>query len=227
MGRILDKLVELGLDSNTLVSWTSDNGSPMARRPGDPYRGSNGPLFGRGYTTAEGAFRVPMLVWWPGKIPSGTECSELSTTMDLLPTFARLAGVLPPSDMKIDGHDIRALLFEETCSKTPYEALYYYNRDQLQAIRSGPWKLFLPLTRAIRHPHYPGSHNGPTEALLFNVVDDVSCSNNLASVHPEIVDRLEALASQAREELGDFERPGKGQRARGRVEHPSPRVLEQ
>lgn len=225
LGQILDKLVELGLDRNTLVLWTSDNGSPMVRAPDGPYRGTNAPLHGRGYTTAEGAFRVPTLFWWPGRVPAGTVCRELSTTMDLLPTFARLAGTEPPAGRVIDGHDIRPLLFGDAGAESPYEAFYYYQREQLQAVRSGLWKLFLSIEDPVRHPHFPGNQAGPTSKLLFNVVEDIGCENNRAGEFPGIVRRLEALAEKARLDLGDRGRPGNGRRLRGRVENPQPQIL--
>ena len=225
VGRILDRLSELDLDQNTLVLWTSDNGSPMVTSPDGPYRGTNAPLYGQGYTTAEGAFRVPTLAWWPGKIPAGSECDELVSTMDLLPTFAQLAGGAPPSDRKIDGYDIQPLLFGVENAKSPYEVFYYYNRDQLQAIRSGPWKLFLPLTESVRHPRYPRRYTGSTEAFLFNLVEDVSCTQNVASNRPDIVARLEALAEKARRDLGDYGVPGNAQRERGQVDGPKPQTL--
>jgi arylsulfatase A len=225
LGQILDKLVELGLDENTLVLWTSDNGSPMASGKDAPFRGTNAPLFGRGYTTAEGAFRVPTLFWWPGKIPAGTVCEELATTMDLLPTFARLAGGKQPGDRIIDGHDIRPLLFGEPNAETPYEAFYYYNRDQLQAVRSGPWKLFVSLNEAVRHPHHPANQPYPSIPYLFNVVEDIGCSRNIAADHPDIVARLELLAEKGRADLGDLNRAGSGQRTRGYVPNPQPQIL--
>jgi len=225
-GQILDKLVELGMGEDTLVVWTSDNGSPMAARPGEPYRGTNAPLYGRGYTTAEGAFRVPTLFWWPGRIEGDTICNEIATTMDLFPTFASLAGGELPNDRVIDGHDIRSLIFNEEGAETPYEAFYYYHRDQLQAVRSGPWKLFLPLEKAMRHPRYPRSFTGSTEAFLFNVVEDIACSRNVAAERPAIVERLKSLAEVARRELGDLGQPGRGQRPCGEVENPVPQVLE-
>ena len=86
IGVMLDQLEELGIADNTLVIWTSDNGAPINPDPDDLSRGSNLPLHGRGYTTSEGAFRVPTIAWQPGKVPAGTVCSELATTMDLLPT---------------------------------------------------------------------------------------------------------------------------------------------
>lgn len=214
-GIILDKLVELGLDENTLVVWTSDNGSPLAKDPADPGRGSNLPLAGRGYTTSEGAFRVPCLTWWPGRIPAGTVCDELSSTMDLYPTFVKLAGGTADA-VKRDGHDIRPLLFAEDGAKSPWEVFAYYELDQLQAVRSGPWKLFLPLEDFAKHPHYKKSDR-ERAPLLFNVVEDVDTSDNVATSHPEIVARLTALAETVRADLGDMGKPGTGQRPVGKI----------
>ena len=222
-GQILDKLVELGIDDQTLVIWTSDNGAPLARDTSSPTRGSNAPLFGRGYTTGEGAFRVPTIAWWPGTVPAGTVCDELATTMDLLPTCALLAGIKPPADRKIDGHDIRPLLRGDSGAKSPYDAFYYYYQKQLQAVRSGPWKLFLPLENFVRHPHF--SKDDSATPLLFNVAEDIGSQHNVADQHPEIVRRLTALAAAARQDLGDDDRSGKGQRSAGKVATPTARVL--
>lgn len=224
LGRILDKLVQLGIDGRTLVVWTSDNGAPGWPDMDDLSRGSNRPLFGRGYTTAEAGFRVPTLMWWPGKIPAGTECDQLATTMDLLPTFAHLAGAGPPRDRIIDGRDIRPLIFGEPGAQTPHDAFYYYAQDQLQAVRSGPWKLFLPLASFSRHPHFRKGQ--ASEPLLFHVVDDIGSTRNVASQHPDQVRRLTALAEIARADLGDAGRPGANQRPPGKVDDPQPRLLE-
>ena len=223
-GRILDKLVELELDRHTLVIWTSDNGAPLSSDGDGPERGSNAPLFGRGYTTAEGAFRVPAIAWWPDRIGPGTVCRELATTMDLLPTLTRLAGGEPPRDRILDGHDIRPLLFAEPSAVSPYEAFYYYDRDQLHAVRQGPWKLFVPLDSFRRHPHFGDER--PVEPLLFNLVGDVGSSRNVAPEHPEIVERLMVLAEQARVDLGDRGRPGSNQRRPGVVEEPRPQMIQ-
>ena len=222
-GQILDKLVQLGLDRHTLVIWTSDNGAPLARDISSLARGSNRPLFGRGYTTAEGAFQVPTIMWWPGKVVAATVCDELATTMDLLPTFARLAGGEPPRDRIIDGHDIRSLVFGEPSAKSPYNAFYYYQQDQLQAVRYGPWKLFLPLKSFTRHPHFRPEQG--VEPLRFNVVTDIGSTRNVAGEHPDVVDRLRALAEQARDDLGDLGQSGKKQRPAGHVEKPKPQML--
>ncbi len=226
LGELLKRLRELDLAERTLVLWTSDNGAPSNADPNDLSRGTNRPLFGRGYTTSEGAFRVPTIAWQPGKIPAGTVCEELATTMDLLPTFTRLADGQLLSDHKIDGHDMAPLLFGEADATSPYEAFYYYALDQLQAVRSGPWKLFLPVESA-RHPHF--GQQLPPQLLLFNVVEDIGCQQNVAEDHPDVVARLLALAERARQDLGDEGIAGAGQRERGEIstsEVPKPQVLE-
>ena len=224
LGVMLDQLVELGIAEKTFVIWTSDNGAPLTRDPSDLSRGSNRPLCGRGYTTSEGAFRVPTIIWQPGQVPAGTICEELASTMDLLPSFAKLAGGRPPEDRIIDGHDIAPLLFGDENAKTPYEAFYYYHEDSLHAVRSGPWKMFLPVDPVPEHPHFtPGKKS---ETLLFNVVEDIGSRYNVADRHPNVVKHLAALAEKAREELGDVNRPGKGQRPPGKVRNPRPLTLQ-
>src|SRR5690606_588288 len=106
---------------------------------------------------------------------------------------------------------------------SPYEAFYYYERDQLQAVRSGEWKLFLPLKSFSRHPHL--ERGAPPTPLLFNVVEDIGSTTNVAERHPEIVARLTALAEKARADLGDRDRPGANQRPPGKIENPTPRTL--
>ena len=223
IGMLLEQLKDLGIAKDTLVIWTSDNGAPILPDQEDLSRGSNKPLHGRGYSTAEGAFRVPTIVWQPGKVPAGAVCDELATTMDLLPTFAKLAGApLPPR--KIDGKDISRLLYGADDASTPYDVFYYYHQDQLQALRSGPWKLFLPVEPKQGHPHF--SKTKPPQPLLFNVVNDIASERNLAEQHPDIVQRLTRLAQKAREELGDVGATGKGQRKPGHTQTVTPRILE-
>ena len=223
IGVMLDQLTELGIAENTFVIWTSDNGAPINRAPGDLGRGSNLPLHGRGYTTGEGAFRVPTIVWQPGKVPASTVCSELATTMDLLPTFVKLAGGNPPSAGSVDGHDIAPLLFGDADAKTPYESFYYYHQEQLQAVRSGPWKLFLPVESTRRHPHF--NEERKAEYLLFNLVDDIASKKNVALEHPNVVARLKRIADDARRELGDQGVRGQGQRLPGKISNPVPQRL--
>ena len=224
IGQILDKLVELGIDRRTFVLWTSDNGAPLAPDLGDPSRGSNLPLHGRGYTTAEGGFRIPGIAWWPGTIPPESSTDELLTTMELLPTLAGWAGAAVPTDRVIDGMDAGSVLIGEAGALSPRQDLYYYQQDQLQAVRSGPWKLFLALNDSYaRHPHF-ATGEGP-EPLLFNLMEDIACERNVARDHPEIVERLLRIAAKARADLGDRGSPGDRVRPLGQVDNPKAAVL--
>ncbi len=224
-GQLMDKLVELGIEKNTLVIWTSDNGAPIRPEPGNITRGSNQPLHGRGYTTSEGAFRVPTIMWWPGTIPADTTSDQFCTTMDLLPTFAHLAGGEEPKDRTIDGHDIHPLILGEEGATTPYDAFYYYDGVQLQAVRSGPWKLFVPLKTFRNHPHFSKKKEDSNKPLLFNVETDIACESDVAAEHPEIVARLTDLAAAGRADLGNGEKRGSGQREIGKMDNPIPQVM--
>jgi arylsulfatase A-like enzyme len=214
-GQILDAVKRLGIDEHTLIIWTSDNGAP--RR--NPVQGSNGPLAGWGYTTAEGGMRVPAIVRWPGRIPAGTVSAELCSLMDLLPTFASLAGGKLPANT-IDGKNIWPLLSAQPGARTPHSAYYYYHVDQLQAVRSGPWKLYVPLTRQRTRS---GAINAINEAArLYNVVSDPGETRNEVANQPDVVASLMKWAAKAQDDIGDLERPGDGQRAAGWVADPQP-----
>jgi putative membrane-bound dehydrogenase-like protein len=126
----------------------------------------------------------------------------------------------------VDGHDISDLIYGKADAKTPYEAFYYYQESQLQAIRSGPWKLFLKVDPIRKHPHL--SPKETSRELLFHVVDDVGCEHDLANKHPEIVARLRALAEKKRLDLGDRDFVGDGQRPAGKIPdgaQPVPQLL--
>jgi arylsulfatase A-like enzyme len=211
-GQILDTLDKLGLDEQTLVIWTSDNGAPRRSPP----QGSNKPLGGWGYTTAEGGMRVPCVVRWPNHIPAGRSCDELTTMMDLLPTLSALADAEGP-ERKIDGHDIRPLLLGDERARTPYDAFFYYHKGQLQAVRSGKWKLHLANKRKLTGL---SNKRRPFAAELYDLAADLGETNNLATQNPEIVTRLTSLADTARSDLGDDDHPGEGQRAAGVIKNP-------
>ena len=199
-GVILDTLSDLGIDENTLVIFTSDNGS-NARNGG-----SNGPLRGNKGSTWEGGMREPCIMRWPGRIQGGTVCEELATTMDFLPTLANLADAELPQDRNIDGHDIQDLILGEGDGTSPYEAFYYYRRNNLNAVRSGKWKLHVD------------------ENLLFDLENDIGELKDRYNEQPDVVKRLTELADVCRQDLGD-ERTGiEGANCRpvGRVENPKP-----
>jgi arylsulfatase A-like enzyme len=210
MGALLHELKWLGIDDNTLVLFTSDNGSRCDYGP------SNGPLHGKKASCWDGGLRVPLLARWPGEIAAGQVCAELVTGMDLLPTFARLAGVDVPADRVIDGRDISALLRGEPDAVSPHEAFYYYHRSCLSAVRSGPWKLHVS-------PHGWGK-DGSRSGALFNLDNDIGEINDVSTDNPEVVKRLQTLADRARADLGDAATgtAGTGCRPLGRVADPRP-----
>jgi arylsulfatase A len=203
-GQILNALERFDLDQQTLVIWTNDNGAPAPDRRG----GSNLPLKGNAYSVAEGGMRVPLIARWPGHVPAGEVCSELITLMDLLPTFAFLAGTQPPSDRTIDGHDIRPLLFGQLGAASPYEAFYYYFGNQLQAVRCGPWKLYLPRNRTAEWLTKQGTR-------LYNLVEDPQEKTDLATQQPDVVGELLAHLKAAQQDLGEMQIVGSGVRKLG------------
>lgn len=212
-GELLNTLNSLDLDERTLVLFTSDNGAHLV------FGGSNAPLSGTKGSTMEGGMRVPCVVRWPGRIPPRASCDELTSTIDVLPTFAGLAGSGPPADRIIDGKDISTLLFGDPAASTPHDVFYYYAKDELQAVRSGNWKLQLPREVLVRN------HKGEPPKLpllLYDLATDIGETRNLSPGRPEIVARLQSIAEQAREDLGDGDRPGKNQRSPGFVEDPRP-----
>lgn len=208
-GRIMQAIRDCGLDENTLVVFTSDNGPTRA--------GSTGGLAGGKYGTMEGGHRVPGIFRWPAKIPAGQESAVTLTSMDLLPLFCELAGVQPPTDRKIDGEKILDVLSGKQ-TKTPHELLYYYNGTNLQAVREGNWKLHLPRTPEDQ-PFWsknPGQKYKGFVKLdnhrLFNLRSDPGEKTDVAERNPEIVDRLKKHADDIRAELGDVRTNGTDQR---------------
>jgi len=206
VGQILAALDRHHLNERTLVVFASDNGPWLSY--GD-HAGSAGPLREGKGTAWEGGVREPCVMRWTGKIPAGTTCTELSATIDILPTFAALAGATVPTDHIIDGKDIRPLIFGQPGAKCPHEAYCYYWNQELQAVRSGPWKLHFPHT--YRSLKGQGGHGGKpvpyvdrsTPLVLFNLETDVGETQDVAAEHPKVVSRLEKLAEIAREDLGD------------------------
>ena len=222
VGEILKTLAELGLDEHTLVFFSSDNGPWLSY---GNHAGSAGPLREGKGTTFNGGHYEPTLARWPGKIPPGSTCRELASTLDILPTFARLAGAELPTDRVIDGRDVWPLLSGQPGAKTPHEVFYYYWNNGLEAVESGPWKLHLPHEyRTLAGEPGKDGRPGPykqarIELALFNIEQDIGEQHNVAAQHPQVVQRLLALAEKAREDLGDSltGRQGRGRRQPGRL----------
>ncbi len=219
MGEIMKALKANGLDQNTLVIWTSDNG-PTEKR--NVAHGSIGPLSGYGYSTDEGGMRMPFVARWPAGIPAGTVSDELVTAMDLLPTLVKLTGGSIPSDRVIDGRDVWPILSGKPGAKSPHEAFFYYFLGQLQHVRSGRWKLHLPLDEKWDRRRWRNEKGDPCPLQLFDLDADIREEHNLAAEHPEVVKRLTAHAERARGALGDIGRKGTGQRPAGHYPNPRP-----
>ena len=216
VGQILGRLKELGLDDNTWVIFSSDNGPrtwggeagwvwtsddhgrPTRGKKGFRYRsGSAGPLRGNKNTTWEGGMRVPGIMRWPSRIPAGVVTHQLATSMDLLPTIAAVTGARLPSARPIDGKDISTLIFDPEGASSPHIAFYYYLDERLQAVRSGIWKLHL------YRPEWENESPRPTNPLLFNLETDVGETIDRAAEFPDVVQQLQALAEAARASMGD------------------------
>jgi arylsulfatase A-like enzyme len=217
-GQILAALQRLDVERKTLVIWTSDNGA-VARQPP---QGSNAPYRGAAYNTSEAATRMPCVMRWPGRMPAGAVQDELCTTMDLLPTLARLAGAELPA-AALDGHDIRPLIFGEPGARSPWDEVGfgYYLMEQLQAVRAGPWKLYLPLDAKLETI---GRKIARAKEELYDVRHDVGETREVSADHPDVVARLTAMAERLRRDMGDSNRSAPGQRPAGLVANPRPLV---
>ena len=188
VGQIMKTLKKLGLSENTLVVFTSDNGPDAGY--GRKGLGSAGPLKGRKGTTFEGGMREPTVMYWPGVIPAGVSNDELMTTMDLLPTFAKLAGASLPVDKVLDGKDIFSTLLGKR--KSPHKAFFYHRTNNLQAVRMGKWKLHV-------------SKNKPE--ALYDLSKDIGESENVMEGNPKVVEKLLKEISRFEKELNQNSRP--------------------
>lgn len=244
VGEIMTALRTHGLEQNTLVMVFSDNGPFLSY---GSHAGSAAPLREGKLTSFEGGVRVPFIARFPGRIPAGRTSDEPIMAIDLLPTIAEWIGAELPA-RKIDGRSARSLLAGGRGARSPQEAYFFYNGAELQAVRSGQWKLhFL-------HPYLtvdgePGTNGKPAqwgklkpasitqtgiagiatrhgyrveslELSLYDLRADAGEKRNLAAANPGVVRRLTALADAMRKELGDAltGAKGSGVRAPGKSE---------
>jgi len=205
VGQVLDAVKRMGLDKQTLVIFTSDNGPWL---PYGNHAGSAGALREGKGTAFEGGMREPFIARWPGKIPAATVKSVPAMTIDLLPTVAKITGAVLPTDRIIDGRDIWPVLSDKKVTTSPHDALYFYWGKELHAVRRGRWKLHLP--HPYRHLEEAGRDGRPgretqqkIDLALFDLDKDPGESNNVANRHPEVIKELMKVVEQAREDLGD------------------------
>jgi arylsulfatase A-like enzyme len=203
-GVLLHELKQLGLEDNTLVIFTSDNGS---RCQGGG--GSNGNLRGTKFFTWEGGQRVPCIMRWPGTIPAGRVCRGLAASLDFYPTLADIAGIPVPGDRPIDGRNILPLMRSGGAAESPRDLFFYYMQNNLEAVRDKTWKLHVRKWKdEIRE--------------LYNLEEDPGETRNLYDAQPAVVAELMARLAACRQDLGDDATgvPGRNTRPIGRVDHP-------
>jgi len=222
VGEVMKAIKANGLDKNTVVIFTSDNGPWL--RFGDHAGSTGGLREGKG-TSWEGGQREPAIIRWPGVVPSGTICNKLSSNLDLLPTIAAITHVPLPKN-KIDGLNIFPLLEGDINANPRDHLFYYFGKNSLEAVREGPLKLILPHTYRSEEGELPGEngypgkmHDATTQLALYNLRRDPGERYDVKDQNPEVVERLQKLVEEAREDLGDdlTGKPGKNRRPPGKL----------
>jgi arylsulfatase A-like enzyme len=224
-GEILKTLKDVGLDQNTLVIFTSDNGPHLGQG------GSAGPLRGAKGSTFEGGVRVPCIMRSPGQIPAGRVTEEPATIMDLLPTFVSRGGGILPTDRVIDGRNIWPLMAGEKLAKSPHEGIFYLRGRSVNGVRAGDWKYLTVSARdaaetvevelsaaesklprkerkaLIKDRERAAQEDKGDVEMLFNLREDIGESKNLMIQHPDIANRLREQMHKFEMELKRSQRP--------------------
>ncbi len=193
VGQVLDAIERNGLSRRTVVVFSSDNGPWLSFRT---HGGSAGPLRAGKGTTFEGGQRVPTVFWGPGTIEPGL-VTEMGSTLDLMATFASLAGCSIPADRKLDSYDLSPLLRGE--GPGPRTEFFYWTRAELHAVRSGKWKLHLKQ----REPVNYGKAVELQQPELYDLTADISEAYDVAAEHPDVVARLQQIVKQHLEDTAD------------------------
>ena len=186
VGEVLKTLQENGLEKKTIVAFTSDNGADSKPdRNGHQEKGSNLPLKGWKGSNDEGGVRVPFVVTWPGTLPEGKDTGEMASLMDILPTFAALAGIEPKLPQKIDGKDIFPLMQCLPDAKSPHRYIYYAgNIAKITGVRNDRFKLI-----------------NKGKPVLYDLRSDVGEAKDVAAEYPEVVRELQAAIEAFQEDL--------------------------
>ena len=221
--RYIKALERNGLDKNTLVIFTSDNGPWL--NFGNHAGTTGGLREGKG-TSWEGGQRVPCIMRWPGVIPAGEICNQLASSIDILPTLAAITGAQLPS-LRIDGVNILPLMLRDELAAPRHEFYYYYEVNSLEAVQLDFWKLVLPHKSRTYRGMKPGVDGLPgptgtetvTEPQLYDLRRDPGEWYNIAQFYPEKVKELQLLVEKARKDLGDnlTNSPGENRRKAGSI----------
>ena len=224
VGKVMQALREAKVEENTLVILTSDNG-PWANYGN--HAGSSGGLREAKATTFNGGMRVPCLFYWKGTIAPGSICNDLMSNIDILPTLVELTGA-PHPQLPIDGLSMAAILKGTNKAPIRQSLCMYYHRNSLQAITDGYYKLVFPHKYVSYETQMPGNDGQPgelgkkeiTECELYDLRRDPGERVNVISQHPAIAEKLQRIADQCREDLGDdlTGQPGKNRREPGRID---------
>lgn len=198
VGQILDTLRAEGLEENTLVIFTSDNGPWLIF---GVLGGSAGPFRDGKGSTWEGGVREPCIMWWPGQIKGGTVTAEMASTLDVFPTLAKLTGVKLAKDRFYDGYDLSPLLFGK--GPSPRDTMFFYRDTKLYAARKGPFKAHF-ITQPAYGPGKPEEHDPP---ILYHLEHDPSEKEDVAKDFPAVIEEIRKLVAAHNEIM----RPGEDQ----------------
>lgn len=228
VGRILTKLKETGLDENTYVVFISDNGPWWIKGKN---AGHADPLRGAKTSAWDGGSRVPCIIRAPDKVPAGTRCDLVTATIDLLPTIAKIAGAQKPTDRVIDGLDISDVIYGKLKKlERPY---FFYQHQELRAVRVGKWKLFLtnhPDSKSIIYTKWP-KHIAPadrvlfTKPVLYDLESDIGETADVSKENPKVVAKLLKLTAWASKDIGDYDHRGVNARPLGDESYLTPNKL--
>lgn len=223
VGEVLKTLCELGLEENTLVILTSDNG-PWANYGN--HAGSAGGLREAKAATFDGGNRVPCVMYWKGTIQPGATCNQLASNIDLFPTLAEISGA-PLPERKIDGVSLLPLMKQEAGVNPRTSFVYYFNKNDLEAVTDGMFKLVFPHKYTTYTRHLPGNDGHPglltnlsiDKPELYDLRRDPGERYDVIAQYPEVVIKLSTIADEMRDDLGDnlTRRKGAGQRKHGLV----------
>ena len=210
VGEMMAALGQADIADNTIVIFTSDNG-PTARKYAKPYRGTK-------YVTFEGGHRVPFIIHWPARIKKASVSDVSINAMDVFPTLSAAIGAQLPSDRVYDGENLLPLIDGVPLQRSEAQPFYYYNCENLQAIRQGHWKIHLP-RRKDQLPFWDKNKAFANleSPVLYNLNDDPGETTDVAADNPDVVRILIKDAKTARSELGEFMQRGRGQRATGSI----------